>query len=73
MAASGATARLAVGSRAGVLRLVHAAAPGLPVVARVRLFAGPLAALAWGPGAQRLAAVSGDARRGPAYSVLFFF
>ncbi len=70
MAASAATARLAVGSRSGVLRLVQAAAPRLPVVARVRLFAGPVAALAWGPGAQLLAAVSGDARRGPAYHVL---
>jgi hypothetical protein len=70
MAASAATSWLAAGSRAGVLRLVQAAAPGLPVVARVRLFAGPVAALAWGPGAQLLAAVSGDARRGPALNVL---
>ncbi len=34
MAASAATARLAVGSRSGVLRLVQAAAPRLPVVVR---------------------------------------
>ncbi len=63
--ASIATSRLlALGSPAGVLRLVDAATPSLPVVHRVRVFAEPLAALLWGPGGRLLAAATADARYG---------
>ena len=51
---------VALGSEAGVVRLVETAAAGLTVVFRAKLHQGPIAAMAFSPDAKILSVATGD-------------
>lgn len=60
LASSMQSSLVALGSEAGVVRLVETAAAGLTVVCRAKLHQGPIAAMAFSPDAKILSVATGD-------------